>query len=228
MTATTTRPDEHVAGRPWLVAFAVALVLHLVLLGLDVEPWDSVTKCLLAPLLVGWVLTRRGPRLLAVALVLCLGGDLLLELDEMFLAGMASFAAAHVCFVALFVRAGAWRRVRPPAALVALYLVAAVVIVVWAWSGLEADLRPVVPVYAALLLATAASAAAVDRVAGVGGGLFLVSDGVIALGEAGRVDPGEPVVALTIMSLYGTAIALLALGGLRVSRGDAPSHVDPS
>lgn len=205
-------------------AFVAVLAAHLVLLGGDVTPWDSVTKCLLAPLLVVGVLVVRGPLLLAAALALCLGGDLLLELPDLFVAGMASFALAHVCFVTLFVRAGALRPRRPPLPLVALYVAAGVGIVAWAWGGLAADLRPIVPVYAALLLATAVTSAAVDRVAGLGGALFLVSDGLIALGEAGRVDPETAVVSVAIMALYGASILLLAIGGLRVagrSRGSS-------
>ncbi len=205
------------ASRGWLGAFALAVVVHLVLLGADVTPWDSLTKCLLAPLLIGWVLAERGPRLLVAALVLCLGGDALLEVEGMFLAGMASFAAAHVCFVTLFVRRGALRERHPAAGLVVLYLVAAVAVVAWAWGGLEPGLRPVIPVYAALLMATAVTASAVSRGAGLGGAAFLVSDGVIALGEAGRVDPESAVVSVTIMTLYAVAIALLTAGSLRPS-----------
>lgn len=214
------RPDARRRDRPFVGAFVAVLVVHLALLALDVTPWDSVTKCLLAPVLVAWVLTAGGSRLLALALVLCLGGDLLLELDDLFLAGMASFAAAHVCFVTLFVRAGAVRTRRPSVALAALYVVAGAVVVAWAWGGLAADLRPVIPVYAALLLATAVTASTVDRAAGVGGALFLVSDGIIALGEAGRVDPASAPVAVAIMALYGAAILLLTAGGLRLGRAE--------
>jgi uncharacterized membrane protein YhhN len=209
----------HVA-RPYVVAFVAVLAVHLVLLAVDLAPWDSITKCLLAPALVAWVVAERGPRLLVAALVLCLGGDLLLEVDGLFVAGMASFAAAHVCLVTLFVRAGAVRERRPHPLLVATYLLAGVALVAWAWGGLAADLRPVVPVYAVLLLATAVTSSCVDVLAGVGGALFLVSDGLIALGEAGRVDPGSATVSVAVMALYGAAIALLTAGALRAS-GDA-------
>ncbi len=204
-------------ARPYVVAFVAVLAVHLVLLAADLAPWDSVTKCLLAPVLVAWVVAERGPRLLVAALVLCLGGDLLLEVDGLFVAGMASFAAAHVCLVTLFVRAGAVRERRPNPLLLVTYLLAGVALVAWAWGGLAADLRPVVPVYAVLLLATAVTSSCVDVLAGVGGALFLVSDGLIALGEAGRVDPGSATVSVAVMALYGAAIALLTAGALRVS-----------
>ena len=75
---------------PWWPLFGIVAVVHVVLLAAGAEPWDSVTKCLAAPLLIGWVLTSGAPRILALALVFCLGGDFLLELDGLFLVGMAS------------------------------------------------------------------------------------------------------------------------------------------
>ena len=207
-----------VRSRRWVAAFLVVLAVHLVLDGLDARPWDSITKCLLAPVLLGWVLDRRGPRLLAAALVLSLLGDLFLELDDLFVVGMAAFAAAHACFITLFVRAGALPVLRRRPWIVAVYVVAAVVLVAWAWGGLDPALRAPVPVYAALLLGTAATSLAVDRTAGLGGLLFLVSDGIIALGEAGRVDPDATATGLAIMSLYGLAILLLTSGSLLLPR----------
>lgn len=210
------------ASRPWILAFGAITLVHLVLLGADVEPWDSVTKCLLAPVLTGWVLAARGPRLLLLALVFCLGGDALLELDGWFVAGMASFAAAHVCFIVLFVRAGALRTRRPAAALAVAYTAAAIGLIAWAWGGLAPELQPIVPVYAALLVGTALTASTMNRLAGVGGAAFLVSDGLIALGEAGRLDPGSATVSVAIMALYAAAISLLTAGSVRLTLEPVP------
>ena len=55
---------------PWILAFGVVAIAHLFLVGLDLTPWDTVTKCLLAPLLAIWAAQLGGPRLLIVALVL--------------------------------------------------------------------------------------------------------------------------------------------------------------
>lgn len=200
---------------PWLVAFAVVATVHLVLNGADAAPWDSITKCLLAPLLAGWVATSGGPRLLVVALALCFLGDLLLEVDDLFVVGMAAFAGAHLAFMTVLVRRGALGRIRARPALAIGYGLVAVAMVAWCWSGLEPTLKPAIPVYAALLVGTAATSAAVDVRAGVGGALFLVSDGIIALSEAGRVDPGAATTGLAIMALYLLAIWLLATGIMR-------------
>lgn len=195
---------------PWLIAFGVVSVVHLVLNGAGAEPWDSVTKCLIAPLLVGWVLEQHAPRLLVVALALCFAGDLLLEIDGLFVAGMAAFAGAHVAFIALFAQRGAVARLRARPLIAVVYVVAAIAMVAWCWGGLEPTLKPAIPVYAALLVATASLSLASGARAGLGGALFLVSDGIIALSEAGRVDGDAAVTRLAIMALYILAILLLA------------------
>lgn len=210
------RPDAMTDVRsPWLVAFALVAAVHLVLNGADVTPWDSISKCLLAPLLAGWAATSGGPRLLVVALGLCFLGDLFLEVDGLFVVGMAAFAGAHVAFMVLFVRRGAVAGIRARPAAAIGYVVVAIGMVAWCWGGLEPTLRPAIPVYAALLVGTAATSAAVDVRAGFGGALFLVSDGIIALSEAGRLDPDATATGVAIMVLYLLAIWLLATGVVR-------------
>jgi uncharacterized membrane protein YhhN len=196
----------------WLAGFGVVSVVHLVLNAVDASPWDSVTKVLLAPLLAAWVVNLDGPRLLVAALLFCLGGDLFLEIEPLFVVGMASFAAAHVCFITLFVRRGALPRLRANPWAAVVYVAAAIAMVAWAWDGLEADVRPFVPVYALLLVGTASTALALDGRAGLGGLMFLVSDGFIALGEAGRFDKDATWHGLLIMSLYLLAIFFLSAG----------------
>jgi uncharacterized membrane protein YhhN len=195
---------------PWLIAFGAVSLVHLVLNGSGATPWDSITKCLLAPLLVVWVVAQHGPRLLVVALVFCFLGDLFLELDDLFIVGMAAFAAAHIAFITLFVQRGALERLRARPIVVVAYVVVAIGMVAWCWGGLEAGLKAPIPVYAALLVGTAATSLATDVRAGIGAALFLVSDGIIALSEAGRIDKDATLTGLAIMTLYLLAIFLLA------------------
>ena len=195
---------------PWLIAFGAVSLVHLVLNGAGATPWDSITKCLLAPLLVGWVVAQRGPRLLVVALVFCFLGDLFLELDDLFIVGMAAFAAAHLAFIIVFVQRGALERLRARPFIVVAYVVVAIGMVAWCWGGLEAGLKAPIPVYAALLVGTAATSLVIDVRAGIGAALFLVSDGIIALSEAGRIDEDATLTGLAIMTLYLLAIFLLA------------------
>jgi uncharacterized membrane protein YhhN len=198
---------------PWLIAFGVVSVVHLVLNAADATPWDSISKSLIAPLLAAWVIEQHGPRLLAAALGFCFLGDLFLELgDDVFVVGMTAFAAAHYCFIRFFVLRGALEQLRAKPWILVVYVAAAIGLVAWAWGGLEAGLRPIVPVYAALLLGTASTSLASDLRAGIGGAFFLVSDGIIALGEADRIDKDTTAAGLAIMGLYILAIFLLTTG----------------
>lgn len=194
---------------PWLIAFGVFALVHLVLNGAEATPWDSITKCVLAPLLLGWVIEQDGPRLLAVALVFCFLGDLFLELDDLFIVGMAAFAGAHIAFITYFVQRGAIERLKKKPLIVVVYVAAAIAMVAWCWGGLEAGLKAPIPVYAALLVGTAATALATDARAGLGAAFFLVSDGIIALSEAGRIDQDATPTGLAIMALYILAIFFL-------------------
>jgi len=197
---------------PWLIAFGVVSVVHLVLIGADAEPWDSITKCLIAPLLAAWVIEQDGPRLLVAALGFCFLGDLFLEFDDLFVVGMAAFAAAHYCFIRFFILRGAIEQLVKKPWILVIYVAAAIALVAWAWGGLETGLRPIVPIYAVLLLGTASTSLATDVRAGLGGALFLVSDGIIALSEADRIDKDATGTGLAIMSLYILAIFFLTTG----------------
>ncbi|MFD4443551.1 lysoplasmalogenase [Nocardia sp. NPDC058519] len=197
---------------PWIIAFAVVAVVHLVLNGAGAQPWESISKCLLAPLLLAWVIEQKGPRLLAAALVFCFLGDLLLEFDDLFIVGMAAFAVAHLCFIRFFVSRGAIGRLARKPWLVAPFVIAGIAMIAYGWSGLDDALEPVVPIYAALLVGTAVTALATDIRAGIGGLLFLVSDGIILLGEAGRIDKDATGTGLAIMATYIAAIFLLTSG----------------
>ncbi len=208
---------------PWVRAFAAVTAVHLVLLGLDASPWDSVTKCLLAPVLIGWVVSADGPRALVAFLAFCLLGDLFLELDGWFVPGMAAFAVAHVVLVTHLVRLGAVPRLRSAPWLAIGYVIAGALLVGWIWTDVPAELVAPVPLYAALLVATAATSAAVDRVVGAGGLAFLVSDAIIILGVTEQIPPEAAATRLAIMALYASAIALIT-GGLLARRHD-PARV---
>jgi len=198
---------------PWIIAFGVVTVVHLSLLAADAGPWDSITKCLLAPLLLAWVVQLQGPRLLMVALIGCFFGDLFLELDEAwFPVGMAAFAVAHVCWIVFFVQRGAGDRLKRAPWIPALFALGGAALIAWCWSGLPDDIRPLVPFYAALLAGTAMTAVIVDERAGIGGISFLISDGLIAASKAHRVDAEADAVRLAIMVLYIAAIVLLSTG----------------
>lgn len=203
---------------PFIIGFGIVMVIHLVLLGLDVTPWDTITKVLLAPLLAAWAWQLDGPRLLVLGLVFCFFGDLFMDLDGWFVAGMAAFAAAHICFITLFVQRGAIPALRSKPVIAVPYLLGALVVVVWAWGGFDPAIRAAVPVYALLLAGTAMTSLALDTRSGVGAALFVVSDALIALGAAGRFDPEATWHELAVMVLYLLGIFLITAGVLNRER----------
>ena len=102
-----------------------------------------------------------------------------------FLAGMVFFLGAHIAYLVAFARGGALGRLRrPPLVAVPIgYAVATAAALVWMWPGLsEAGLAVPVAGYACALAAMATCAAAYGPRVAVGGGLFLVSDLLIAVG----------------------------------------------
>lgn len=201
---------------PWLAAFAAVAIVHLVLNAADASPWDSITKVMIIPLLAAWVFTEGGPKILVAALIACTFGDLFLIWDSTFTIGMAAFAIGHICFIRFFVMRGALSRLRAKPWIVVVYVVAAIALISYAWSGLDADIKPLVPVYAALLAGTASTALACDNRAGLGAALFLVSDGIILLGEADKWQPAPS--GVWIMALYVLGLLFISTGILDKER----------
>ncbi|MFJ3923486.1 lysoplasmalogenase [Streptomyces sp. NPDC090022] len=201
------------AGRVLLLAFGVAAAVDLVSLLAGWDPGHLVAKPLLMPLLVGYVLTRRAPRLLVAALLFGWGGDvaLLFDAEAAFLVGMGSFALGHVCYLVLFGRRPADPR------LAAGYAVALLGTIALLWGDLPADLRVPVAGYSLLLTAMAFRSSALGRAAGTGGALFLLSDTLIATGVAEW--PQLPRPDFWIMSTYLAAQCLLARGALARGAG---------
>ncbi|MGW6460551.1 lysoplasmalogenase [Streptomyces sp. NPDC055078] len=204
-----------------LTAFAVAVLADLGSLLLDSVLGHRVAKPLLMPLLAAYTAVRGGPRLLVAALLFGWGGDvfLLFGTDLAFVLGMASFAAGHLCYLAVFGRGRTpkgplrlYGRGRTPRGLAPLYGVLLGVAVTLLWPGLPAGLRVPVAGYALLLTVMAWRASALGVVTGAGGALFLISDLIIATGVAGW--PRPPVADFWIMLLYSTAQVLLTVGVL--------------
>ncbi|MFD9328383.1 lysoplasmalogenase [Streptomyces sp. NPDC060065] len=197
-------------ARVLLVSFGAAAAADLVSLAADFDPGHTLAKPLLMPLLAAHAAARGGPRLLIAALLFGWGGDtlLLFDAEPAFLAGMASFAAGHVCYLALFKSAprarGAW--------LAGAYGIALVTTVTLLWPGLPAELRLPVAGYSLLLTAMAYGATRLGPVAGVGGALFMLSDTLIATGVADW--PQLPRPDFWIMLTYVAAQFLLVNGVL--------------
>lgn len=209
------------ADRLVLGLFGVASVLNIVASGIQSRPLDWATKPLLMPLLALWFFLNqraRGVRPttgILAALLFSWAGDVALQFEgsTAFITGMALFGTAHVFYVTTFVRHGALARMRRlPMLLVPIgYAVFLVGALTWLWPALsEAGLAAPMAVYGTLLSSTAALAAAFGWRTALGGGLFLISDLLIAVrvAEAFTI-PGPPV---WVMVTYIAAQFLLATG----------------
>ncbi|WP_367324144.1 lysoplasmalogenase [Streptomyces sp. HUAS ZL42] len=200
-------------ARLLLTLFGLATVVDLGSLAVGADTGHLLTKPLLMPLLAVYAALRGAPRLLIAAVLCGWAGDTLLlsDADPAFLAGMAAFAAGHVCYLVLFTRIGTPREYA--ALLAPAYAAALVGTVVLLWPDLPPELRVPVAVYSTLLTVMAYTAATrIGLLAGMGGALFLLSDTLIATGVADWPQP--PVPDLWIMLTYAAAQFLLVHGTL--------------
>lgn len=124
--------------------------------------------------------------------------------DWQFLSMVGGFAVAQVLWIVAFTRVA---RGRPPVAWTLLLVVVAIALlaVTVPHAGI---LAPAVVIYGLLLLAVAYLAASHGLVGGLGGALFILSDGLIALGafRPELVDWAER--DLVVMATYVAAQAL--------------------
>ncbi|MFC5908403.1 lysoplasmalogenase [Streptacidiphilus monticola] len=200
-------PATGVLTRPQfrLQFFVFLAAAHLLTVAVDDRFPAAVTKALLMPALA-WLVAPRAPRLLLAALLAsCLGDVMLLFSGTSFLVGMGGFAAAHVCYITLFRRIGgrrnrwAW-----------LYLPLWAALIVSLWPGLDPAMRVPVASYSLLLTGMAATSARVSRRTALGGGLFLLSDTLIATGLADS--PQLPLAHFWVMLTYIVGQFLIATG----------------
>ncbi len=205
-------------------------VVHLVAQLAGADAVAATTQVLLMPLLAAvlWFETssprHRLTTLVLVALVLSWLGDSAPKLtdgDAAFLVMIGLFLLAQVAYIAAFLpfRNRSVLHVHRPLLLV--YVGAVVALALACASGAAGMLVPVL-VYGACLGTMAVLATGVNRLTALGGALFLVSDGLIALGAfASGFD--LPVEGFWVMSTYVAGQVLLVLGVLREQdAADAP------
>ncbi|MER5639440.1 lysoplasmalogenase [Kitasatospora sp. NPDC002227] len=208
-----------------LSGYAAASAAHLGAIVTGVNTLRHATKPALMPLLAAHSLagTEEAPKLLAPALLLSAGGDVALQFDDdaAFLAGMGSFAAAHVCYVTMFAQRGALTDRRRSAVIAAAYAAAWAVLITELWPDLG-DLKLPVALYSLLLASTAVTSAGINWRTGLGGGLFLLSDTLIATRLAKwKALPGHE---FWIMATYIVGQYLLATGTLKHQAERAEPH----
>ncbi|WP_432949625.1 lysoplasmalogenase family protein [Kribbella sp. CA-253562] len=191
------------AGRRRLTAYCAAAVVHVAAVAVDAKILKVASKATLMPLLLSWSRTQQASPLLQAALLASTAGDLLLETNFQ-LAGIAAFAAAHACYLAVLLSQPGQRSWRVVAAYGALW--AALIAVLSRDLGSQ---RVAVAAYALLLTATAIVSRWHSPRSGAGGALFLFSDALIAVRMAGHDFPGRSTLT---MAAYAGGQYLLTSG----------------
>ena len=206
---------------PILYVITAAAVLIAILF--NVPMLYLVAKPLLMITLLTYFLSASkgypGWRMLVVmALVFSWGGDVFLMLDNMFVAGLASFLVAHLFYIVAYQKTGAGKgKLRPfDIAAFALYGIALIWIL---YPGLGGMLVPVIA-YALVLLAMGVWAhkrrgeTAIASFGYVSAGviLFVISDSLIAVNKFAYDVPGE---RLLVMATYIAAQFLIIQGLLK-------------
>lgn len=211
MSPATPRP-----ARLWLIAAALSAAVAVLAdasLG-DQRSLFVVAKPLTTLLLIGYARQRAAPAAIVLGLAFSLGGDVALMFEAGFTAGLACFLAAHLAYLWAFTRGrrlGAWW---PP---FTGYVAVATVMLAQLWPGLPPALRGPVVVYVVVLATMAAQAAGVNRLAALGGLLFVASDAALAWN---RFHTPLPTVALWVLPAYWAAQALIAASLARDGRRD--------
>ena len=147
-----------------------------------------IVKTLAVALLAVLAFIEGGPLLLVAALVLSAAGDAFLarEGETAFLAGLASFLAAHLAYLALFLQAGGgfeilqvqpWRLVLP-----VVVLGGAALLLARLMPAVPGRLRvPVTAYVVAILAMMMASSTVANPIVMAGAALFVTSDAILAV-----------------------------------------------
>ena len=205
---------------PWAPILVVTAV-HLAALVADADGVAAWSQVLLMPALAVVLLSvprarrnRAWPWALAALAASWVGDSLpkVVPEDAAFLAMVGGFAVAQVLWIVALTRV---RRGRPPTAWALLLVVVAVALLVVTLPH-AGVLAPAVVVYAVLLATTALVAAGHGPLGGAGGALFVLSDGLIALGAFRPEMVDWPQRDLVVMATYVAAQVLLVATVLTV------------
>jgi uncharacterized membrane protein YhhN len=198
------------------LAGAIAALSHLaaewIHLGL---PWGPVWKAS-GIVVLGLFALSRGARLAGLGLMLCAAGDVLLELNGLFVFGMAAFGLGHACYATIFIRTirkhGLNRRDIPVAVIVALIAAA---LLAWLIPAMGEMLIPSVAYFGIItLMVVSALVSRSPMTARLGALLFMVSDSLLASGLYRHAD----IVPGAVWITYAGAQILLAWGFVQLHR----------
>ena len=206
-----------------LIFSLVAAVIYAFTLDMRPTLARSAAKTLAVAMLAVLAFMQGGPLLLISALALSAVGDAFLSRDgeKPFFGGLASFLAAHILYVPLFLRSGrgldvlgteTWRGA------IALAMAAFVVVMLAAlWRRVGPGLRAPIAVYVAAILAMGISALTLDNSwVIIGAVMFMASDGLLAAEKflVPAIAPYRAGIRYAVWVLYYAAQLAITLGFL--------------
>lgn len=183
-------------------------------------PWGPVWKCSGIVVLGLYALSQRAI-LLGLGLLLSAAGDVFLELDGLFVAGMAAFGLAHVCYSAVFIgiirRDGLNKSGWPFAIAI---IAASIALAVWFAPG-QAEMGLTIPATAySVIISIMVISAVMSKaplMAKLGAVIFMLSDTLIAVGMFAH----QPVPIGSVWITYAGAQIMLAWSLARARQASA-------
>lgn len=212
-----------------LVALAIVSVLELSAVAVDNTVLEHLTKPLLLPLLMLFVLVEVGwnadpsIKFLIIGQFFSFLGDvaLMLDGDLWFALGIAMFLITHIFYIIGFFKLGARQGLRDRRWVLFAYPLFWLAANAALWPGLG-PLRIPIIVYSAFLVAMAMCSMSLGTLFGIGGALFMVSDLLIGETVAYGAFPASGVI---IMFTYILGQAIIAYCWTRRVESNAPIEV---
>lgn len=201
-------------------AYGALVVTHLIAQLSDAIQLADITQWVAMPLLAAAFLAARPStttgltRFVLLALFFSWLGDALPDFfsgDTAFLVMVGSFLFAQIAYIAAFLP---WRRTSYLGSPMLILYIAAIGLLVYLCAPNPGGLLVPVLIYGVALGTMAVLASGLNLLTTIGGALFLVSDGLIAIG-AFASDIDTPHASFWIMLTYLVGQALLAYGVLR-------------
>ena len=207
----------------WLILFAASAAAVFIAILFDVNILYLVAKPLLMITLALYFISasKAYPAwrvYVVIALVFSWGGDVFLMMNDMFIAGLASFLFAHIFYIIAYHKTGAASGELRSLDIIKFVLFG--IVLIWTlYPGLGDMLIPVL-VYALVLLTMGiwahkrrgATSAASFMLVSTGVILFVISDGLIAINKFAFEVPAERIL---VMSTYIAAQYLIVRGLLK-------------
>lgn len=206
-----------------LLLSVAAAALTLLQVNMPPASVRSVVKTLAVGLLAVLAFVQHGPPLLVAALALSAAGDAFLSRDgeRAFLAGLASFLAAHLLYIVLFASSGGGAALLPSdpwrTAIAVLMGLSALVMIALVLPRVAPGLRVPILAYVAAILAMGLAALTMSSLPVIVGAiLFMASDGVLATERflIAAIAPRRIPMRYAVWITYYAAQLLITLGFL--------------